>query len=67
MASAIHIAVAAESCDVQRGDSFRSLSACNDKDPLLICTSASGGFSDVETHTLGRSQRLIAQLQIRDP
>src|SRR6266851_4386060 len=37
-----------------------------DKDPLLIRTSASGGFSDVETHTLGRSQRLIAQLQIRD-
>src|SRR5229473_3644373 len=66
MASAIHIAVAAESCDVQRGDGLRSLSASNDKDPLLISPGAARGLCDIHAHTLGSSQSLIAKLQIRN-
>src|SRR5229473_2350561 len=66
MASAIHIAVAAEPCDVQRGDGLRSFSARNDKDPLLISPRAARRLCDIQAHTLGSSQSLIAQLQIRD-
>jgi hypothetical protein len=51
---------------VQRRDGLRSLSASNDKDPLLISPHASSRFSDIETHTLGSSQSLIAQLRVRD-
>src|SRR5229473_8121626 len=66
MASAIHIAVAAEPYDVQRGDGLRSFSARNDKDPLLISPRAARRLCDIQAHTLGSSQSLIAQLQIRD-
>ncbi len=65
-ASAIRITVATESCNVQRSHRFGSFATCDAKNPLLIRTSASGGFSNVETHTLGGSQSLIAQLQIGD-
>src|SRR5260370_19078693 len=65
-ASAIRITVATESCNVQRSHRFGCFAAGNARDALLIRTSASGGFSNLETHTLGSSQSLIPQLQIGD-
>src|SRR5258708_18011918 len=64
--SAIRITVAAKSGNVQRSHRFGSFSTCNDKDPLLISPSAPRTLCDVETHTLGSSQSLIAELRIRD-
>jgi hypothetical protein len=65
-AGAIKITVAAEFRNVQCGDGLRSLTASNDKDPLLIRTSTPGSLSNIQTHTLGSSQSLITQLQICD-
>jgi hypothetical protein len=65
-ASAIRIAVATESCNVQRSHRFGSFATCDAKNALLIRTGASGCFSNVETHTLGCSLSLITQLWIGD-
>jgi hypothetical protein len=64
--SAIRITVATESCNVQRGNGLRSFSASNDKHALLISPSAARSLCDVQAHTLGSSQSLIAQLRICD-
>jgi hypothetical protein len=65
-ASSINVTVVAESCNVQCGDSLGSFSASNDKDPLVISPGAAGSLCDIQAHTLGSSQSLIAQLRISD-
>jgi hypothetical protein len=65
-ASAICAAITAESCDVQRGYALGSFSASNDKDPLLIRTGTPGSLSNIQAHTLGSSQSLIAEPRVGD-
>jgi hypothetical protein len=57
--SAIRIAVATESCNVQRSHCLGCLAAGNARNALLIRTSAASRFSDIQAHTLGSSQSLV--------